>query len=306
MAATERLMKIMHGETLINEPMSKHTTYGIGGPALAYFYPADKEDLTAILKTAHKEAIPLFFTGSGSNLLVSDNGYDGYVISLSRHFRKIEFEGTHVSVESGVMMGRLVRECIHRNLSGVESLIGVPGTVGGALRMNAGAFGYEISNSLVKLNVVTLSGDQKEYLKEEIDFGYRYSSLKDDEIVISASFEFQIGSPEKIKDLRRRSSINRKTSQPLQHRSAGSVFKNPTGHSSAGYYIDQAGLKGTRVGRAEISRKHANFFINHGGASSNDIVKLIRLAKKKVKEQFDVDLELEIKTLGFPPHHFDC
>ncbi len=296
----------MHGEISMHEPMSKHTTYGIGGPALAYFHPADINDLILILKTAYEKSIPVFFAGSGSNLLVSDDGFDGFVISLVRHFRKMEFDNNHVTVESGVMMGHLVRECISRNFSGVESLIGVPGTVGGAIQMNAGAYGHEISNSLKQLKVVTMTGELKEYRKEEIDFGYRYSSLKNDEIVVSASFEFQEGSPDKIQELRNRASESRKASQPLKFRSAGSVFKNPERANSAGYYIDRAGLKGTCEGKAEISTKHANFFINHGGASSEDIAKLIRMARRTVREQFNIELELEIKTLGFPPHYFDA
>jgi UDP-N-acetylmuramate dehydrogenase len=300
------LEKIMNGELLMHEPMAKHTTYGIGGPALAYFYPANADDLVLILKTAHENGIPVFFAGSGSNLLVSDDGFDGFVISLAKYFRKLEFIGKQVLVESGVMMGRLVRECISRKLSGVESLIGVPGTVGGAIKMNAGAYGHEISKSLEKLKVVTVTGDLKEYDRDEIDFGYRYSSLQDDEILISSIFEFEEGIPEKIQELKSIASESRKESQPLKFRSAGSVFKNPEGANSAGYYIDQAGLKGTRSGDAEISTKHANFFVNHGGASSEDIAELIRLAKITVREQFNIELELEIKTLGFPPRYFDA
>lgn len=304
--AAEKLEGIMNGELLMHEPMAKHTTYGIGGPALAYFHPANVDDLVVILKTADEKSIPIFFAGSGSNLLVSDDGFDGFVISLAKYFRKLEINDKHVLVESGVMMGRLVKECISRNLSGVESLIGVPGTVGGAIRMNAGAYGHEISKSLDKLKVVTMTGDLKEYGSDEIDFDYRYSSLQDNEILVSATFEFQEGKREKIQELRSLASKSRKNSQPLKFRSAGSVFKNPTGGNSAGYYIDQAGLKGTRSGNAEISTKHANFFVNHGGASSEDISELIRLAKIAVREQFNIELELEIKTLGFPPNHFDA
>jgi UDP-N-acetylmuramate dehydrogenase len=172
--------------------------------------------------------------------------------------------------------------------------------------MNAGAYGHEISKSLDKLKVVTMTGDLKEYGSDEIDFDYRYSSLQDNEILVSATFEFQEGKREKIQELRSLASESRKKSQPLKFRSAGSVFKNPTGGNSAGYYIDQAGLKGTRSGNAEISTKHANFFVNHGGASSEDISELIRLAKIAVREQFNIELELEIKTLGFPPNHFDA
>ena len=215
-------------------------------------------------------------------------------------------EGTRVYTQSGTMMGHFVKECFKKNLSGVESLVGVPGTVGGAIRMNAGAYGREISNFIRTVDIMTLNGDRKKYLKDAIEFGYRYSSLSDREVILSGEFEFEKGSPEQIRILRDKASQSRKISQPLRIRSAGSVFKNPPGAKGAGYLIDQANLKGTRRGGGEISPKHANFFVNKGNASSEDIAWLIRLARKKVSEKFGVKLELEIETLGFPPDYFDA
>ncbi|MFQ6674295.1 MAG: UDP-N-acetylmuramate dehydrogenase [Fidelibacterota bacterium] len=301
----ESLETILRGSVMWNEPMSQHTSYGIGGPARAFIYPADEDDLASVLKIAHENTIPTYFIGSGSNLLVSDAGFDGWVISLARHFRKMRIKGTRVSAQSGTMMGHFVKECFKENLAGVESLIGVPGTLGGAIRMNAGAYGREISNFLKTVRVMTITGGRKEYGKDELDFGYRTSSLSNREVICSAEFEFEKGSPQNIQLLRNQASRSRKSTQPLRFRSAGSVFKNPSKDNTAGYLIDQAGLKGTRRGGAQISPKHANFFINHENASSQDIVWLIHLARRKVKEKFGIDLELEIKTLGFPPGHFD-
>ena len=299
------LEKNLTGKALWNEPMKGHTSYGIGGPALGLFYPSGERDLSAILVLSRKKSIPVFFAGSGSNLLVSDDGFDGFVISLAKTFKTLEINGGDIYAECGVMMGHFVKKCVGAELTGVESLIGVPGTLGGAIRMNAGAYGREISNFLTDLKVMTLDGDVKQVRRDEVQFGYRHSSLRDDEIVISARFKFEKGTPEEIQQLKSKASQSRKSTQPLRFRSAGSVFKNPP-EKAAGQLIDQAGLKGTRVGGAEISEKHANFFVNHGDASSEDVAELIRLTRRTVKEQFNIELELEIKTLGFSEGAFDA
>ena len=295
---------ITKGIFLKDEAMTRHTSYGIGGPAKAYIIPKDEDDLSNILQFANKYHISTHFVGSGSNLLVSDKGIDGLVITLGKALKHFEIKGTTVFAESGVMLGKMVKECISCHLSGVESLIGVPGTLGGALVMNAGAFGGEISNYLKRVKVMTMSGEEKYYKPGDIKFSYRDSTFPVDEIVISAEFELVQSDAETIAKKRSVASGGRKASQPLKFRSAGSVFKNPS-EGAAGYYIDQAGLKGTKVGNAEISTHHANFFVNHGNAKASDIVELIRIAKKTVNEQFGIMLELEVKTLGFKPGTFD-
>ena len=282
------LNKKVKGSFLTDEPMAKHTSYGIGGPAQAYITPSDQKDLKQILLFAKDNRIKTFFAGSGSNLLVADEGYEGIVITLGKSFTKLNIDGNKVVAEVGVMLGKIVKETIKRNLTGMESMIGVPGTLGGALIMNAGAFGGEISNSLDEITVMLMTGKTKIYQNHDIDFSYRNSTFPKDEIQYD----------------RAKASKGRKDTQPLRFRSAGSVFKNPKPDLAAGYLIDQAGLKGTRVGDAEISTKHANFFINHGKAKAKDIVSLILLAKKVVLEKFDVNLELEIRTLGFAPGTF--
>ena len=294
----KKLRKVVNGSLLENEPMSKHTSYGIGGPALAYITPKDREDLSSILRFALENNLPVYFIGSGSNLLVSDEGINGIVISPAKSLKNLEIEKNLIIAESGVMLGKLVKESIKRNLTGLESLVGVPGTLGGALVMNAGAFGGEISNYLINVDIMTSKGELKTYNANDIDFSYRFSSFSTDEFILLARFELETEKPEIINERRMIASSGRKTNQPLRFRSAGSVFKNPKDHA-AGYLIDKAGLKGKRIGDAEISTHHANFFINHGNASASDITELIRLAKNAVLDEFDIELELEIKTIGF-------
>ena len=300
----ETLSTITKGSFLKDEAMAKHTSYRIGGPANAYITPRDKDDLSQILQFANQHGIATYFVGSGSNLLVADEGIDGLVITLGKSLKRLEITGATVFAESGVMLGKMVKECISRNLSGVESMVGVPGTLGGALVMNAGAFGGEISNYLKHVTVMEMDGQEKQYQPGDISFSYRHSTFPDDEIVISAEFELIQSDKETVQEKRAVASGGRKATQPLKFRSAGSVFKNPK-EGAAGYYIDQAGLKGTKVGDAEISPIHANFFVNHGKAKASDVVALIRLARETVHDKFGIMLDLEVKPLGFKPGTFD-
>ena len=301
----EELEKMVNGTCLLNEPMSRHTSYGIGGPAGAYITPRDQDDLRRILHFADEQNIPVFFIGSGSNLLVADEGINGIVITLIKSFNKLEIKGCHIYAETGVMLGHMVKHCIKQKLTGLETMVGVPGTLGGALMMNAGAFGSEISNCLKNVDVMTLTGEIKQYSVKDIDFHYRHSSFKKDEIIMSANFVLKKATKQEIMNKRAKASAGRKETQPLRFRSAGSLFKNPKKDVAAGYLIDKAGLKGTHRGDAEISKKHANFFVNHGKANAEDIVFLIRLARKTVEKKFGINLELEVKTLGFKPGIFE-
>ena len=300
----DELKSIVEGKLLENEPMSKHTTYGIGGPAMAYITPKDRFDLSNILKFSTKNEIPVYFVGTGSNLLVADNGIEGIVLTPAKSLKQLEIKKNWVVAESGVMLGKLVKECIKHNLTGLESLIGVPGTLGGALVMNAGAFGGEISNFLESVDIMTMIGEINTFSNSDIDFSYRFSSFKKDEFILLARFKLQTEVPEIINHKKLKASSGRKTNQPLRYRSAGSVFKNHKDYA-AGYLIDNAGLKGTKIGDAEISTHHANFFINHGNASASDISALIRIAREAVFKKFDIELELEIQTLGFDPKELE-
>ena len=297
----EMIRNMLESIIIFDEPMAAHTTFGIGGPASCLIYPDNRKELSELLKYATSENIPAFFTGSGSNILVWDEGFDGFVISLRKTFKKLTItKNFQIIAESGVMLGTLVKEAIRSKIGGLESLIGVPGTLGGALIMNAGAFGSEISNYFEEAQTMTLNGYMKTYTKNDMDFSYRHSTFPEDEMLIEATFSCYEGVPKKIQEDRKIASHGRKSNQPLKFRSAGSIFKNPSDTLAAGYLIDKSGLKGTLRGGACISKKHANFIINLGEATAEDVFYLIRLAKEKVAEKFDIKLELEVKLIGFP------
>ena len=296
--------KILTKNFLFNEPMSKHTTYRIGGPAKIYSNPSNKSELIETLKYAKENKWKIYFIGSGSNLLVSDSGINGLVVSIRKNFNQLLIDEGEIFAETGVILGRIVRESIKMNLSGFESLVGVPGTLGGAIIMNAGAFGGEISNYLQSVKAITLNGEEKSYNANDIIFSYRSSTFPKDEILISANFKLKKSSNYEISTKKTKANFGRKSTQPLDFKSAGSVFKNPP-EGAAGYFIDKAGLKGLKIGDAEISRQHANFFVNHGKAKASDLVKLIRIAKEEVKKKYDINLKLEIKTLGFEKGTFE-
>ena len=294
------IFELLKSKILIDESLKKHTTFGVGGLASLFIYPYDISDLKTVLKYSFKNQIKIFFMGSGSNLLISDNGFDGIVICLRKSFKNFEFnDSLEAKIGTGVMLGHIVRTLTKNSVEGLESLIGVPGTLGGALIMNAGAYGSEISNYLVSIKSISLDGKEKIYSKEDLDFSYRHSSIPKDEIVVEAKFKFKFGKLDEIKVQKEKASQSRRINQPLQFRSAGSIFKNPNSKTAAGYLIDQANLKGMRIGDAEISKKHANFIVNHGNASSNNILELIKIIKKEVLNKFKIDLKLEVKLIGF-------
>ncbi len=198
------------------------------------------------------------------------------------------------------MLGTMVKQAMAAEIGGLESLVGVPGTVGGALIMNAGAFGSEISKYFEAAKTMTIGGDIKSYKKGEIEFSYRHSTFPKNEILLEVTFQCKRGKPGEILKERKVASEGRKSNQPLKFRSAGSIFKNPSDTLAAGYLIDKAGLKGAEHGGAAISEKHANFIVNMGGATAADVLYLIKLAKKYVAKKFNINLELEVKLIGFP------
>ena len=294
----ETIKKNILAEVAINEPLSKHTTYGIGGPAEIMVFPENKTDLIQIIRTARKMNQPVSILGSGSNILISDNGIKGVVISLKNTLKLIEIENQKLYAECGSMLGRIVKQAVKHNLIGLENLNGVPGTLGGALVMNAGAWGGEISENLVQVELIDEDGKLRYLQKNEINFSYRQSSFNKKDILLSAEFLLKKADKEIINKNFVEAQTGRKSTQPLNKRSAGSLFKNPKGHS-AGKLIDEAGLKGFSIGQAKISDKHANFFINEGNASSKDMLQLIKKAHQTVKEKFNINLELEVKLMGF-------
>ena len=282
---------------LENEPMQKHTTLGIGGPVDLFILPTNNDMIVDIIKIIGEKDIEFYFLGSGSNILVSDNGIRGVVISLKKSSKQIIFSGDNVFVECGAMLGTFVKQLNKRSIEGYETLIGVPGTVGGALIMNAGAFGAEISNKLISVNTINIKGEKNNYKASDIKFSYRKSSFNKNEILLNAIFKCNVGNQDIIEESKKKASNLRKNNQPLKYRSAGSVFKNPKS-TAAGYLIDKAGLKGKKIGNAQISNKHANFILNLGGAKSSDVMTLIEIIKKEVKSKFNIKLNLEIKIIG--------
>ena len=294
----ETIKKNILAEVAINEPLSKHTTYGIGGPAEIMVFPENKTDLIQIIRTARKMNQPVSILGSGSNILISDDGIKGVVVSLKNTLKLIEIENQKLYAECGSMLGRIVKQAVKHNLIGLENLNGVPGTLGGALVMNAGAWGGEISENLVQVELIDEDGKLRYLQKNEINFSYRQSSFNKKDILLSAEFLLKKADKEIINKNFVEAQTGRKSTQPLNKRSAGSLFKNPKGHS-AGKLIDEAGLKGFSIGQAKISDKHANFFINEGNASSKDMLQLIKKAHQTVKEKFNINLELEVKLMGF-------
>ena len=297
----EQIKKLnLNKETLIleNELLKKHTTFGIGGPARILILPKSNEDIIKLINFSRKNKIDISFIGSGSNILASDEGFDGIIITLKKALNKIKFNNTNVYVQAGAMLGTMVKKAISKGYKGYESLVGVPGTVGGALIMNAGAHGTEISELLISARTLDEYGKINSFNKKDISFSYRNSSFPENEILLDAKFEINKGEKNTIIKKKNDVSKKRKMTQPLKYRSAGSIFKNPENNFAAGYLIDQAGLKGLRIGDAEVSKKHANFIINHGNAKSNEIYKLIKIIQNKVSQEFDVVLKLEIKLIG--------
>jgi len=283
---------------LMNESLKKHTTYGIGGPADLMIFPKSKQDLIKVIEIINENKIQLTILGSGSNVLVSDNGIRGAVISLKNSLKQIEVDDNILYAECGTMLGKIVKHAVKNNLIGLENLNGVPGTLGGALIMNAGAWGGEISENLIHVEVINSKSEIQKIQKKDLNFSYRQSSFNKDDILLSAKFNLKKADKDIIKENFIEAQSGRKKSQPLNKRSAGSLFKNPK-NNSAGKLLDEAGLKGFSIGDAKISEKHANFFINDGDATSKDMLMLIKKAHKEVKDKFNVNLSLEVKLMGF-------
>ena len=295
----EYIINDTNSTVLVDELMTKHTTYGIGGPAEVFVLPSNKEDLIKVFEISKRANQKINVIGSGSNLLVSDNGIKGVVICIKDCLKDLKVNNNKIYAECGVMLGKLVRESVKNNLKGLENLVGVPGTLGGALIMNAGAWGGEVSNCLESVELLYPDNQLVTLLKSEIDFGYRTSSFKNGSILLSAIFDLTLSDENLIKNQSQIAQSGRKDTQPLNYRSAGSVFKNPSKDNPAGMLIDKAGLKGLTIGQAQISEKHANFFVNVGDAKAEEMLALIKKAKSTVKDKFDIEMNLEVKLMGF-------
>jgi UDP-N-acetylmuramate dehydrogenase len=294
----QELRQVFRGEIRTDEPLSKHTSFRIGGPADFYLCPKDLEDLTSAIDFAHSNKLPKFVIGNGTNLLVSDDGIRGIVIDLSQTFNEIESKENSVTAGAGVVLEDLIHYCTERGLSGFESLIGIPGQVGGGIVLNAGAFDTEISDRLSSVRLMDRFGTLERKRKSELTFGYRMTGIPRDTIIVEAQFLLKEGNPKDMEISQNNYLRKRKDKQPLSLPSAGSVFKRPVG-DFAGRLIEDAGCKGLRIGDAMVSRKHANFIVNCRLASAQDVLRLIDEVKERVRKQFQVELELEIHLIGF-------
>jgi UDP-N-acetylmuramate dehydrogenase len=294
----QELRQVFRGEIKTDEPLSKHTSFRIGGPADFYLYPKDLEDLSTVIEFAQNNKLPKFVIGNGTNLLVSDDGLRGIVIDLSQTFKEIESKENSVTAGAGVDLETLIHYCTERGLSGLESLIGIPGQVGGGIVLNAGAFDTEISDRLSSVRLMDRFGVIEKKRKNELTFGYRMAGIPRDVIVVDAAFLLKEGNPKDMEISQNSYLRKRKEKQPLSLPSAGSVFKRPVG-DYAGRLIEDAGCKGLRFGDAMVSKKHANFIVNCRLASAQDVLRLINEIRERVLKQFQVELEPEIHLIGF-------
>ncbi|MGC2424860.1 MAG: UDP-N-acetylmuramate dehydrogenase [Nitrospirota bacterium] len=289
------------GEARLSEPMSEHTSLGIGGPAEAMAFPKNTEELSNLQAKAFANGVPVFILGKGTNLLVLDGGIPGLVINLSKMnwIIKEHAGGDNFAVRSGAgtPLPKLASFCAEEGLSGLEFASGIPGTVGGAVYMNAGAYGYEIKDVLYKIKIVNEGGKIIELASGEIEKKYRHGGVPENTAVTEAWFKLMPGAAEEIKARASEYIGKRKATQPLSAKSAGSTFKNPPG-KKAWQLIEGAGLKGLSVGGAAVSDKHANFFINTGKATAKDFIALMELVKTKVKEKTGIELEPEVRVVG--------
>lgn len=283
---------------LIDEPMSRHTTFRVGGPADFFVTPKAKEEVRNVIRICKEAGMPYYIIGNGSNLLVSDAGYRGVIVQIYKEMNEVKVEGDLVKAQAGALLSGIAAKALGAELSGFEFASGIPGTIGGACVMNAGAYGGEMKDVLESVTVLTGEGKIIELDRNELELGYRTSVIaKKGYIVLGAVLKLERGDGEKIKTYMDELKEKRVTKQPLEYPSAGSTFKRPEGYF-AGKLIEDAGLRGFQVGGAQVSEKHCGFVINRNHATAADIMELMRQVQIRVKENSGVDLEPEVKRLG--------
>lgn len=295
----ERFSNLLGNEKVrINEPMNRHTTFRIGGPADYFLLPSSSEEVKGILEICKEESLQYFILGNGSNLLVSDEGYRGVIIQLYRNYGGLTVEGTEIRAGAGVLLSQIAAAARNESLTGFEFAGGIPGTLGGAVVMNAGAYGGELKDVLKEVVVMDREGNIFTVPVEKLAMGYRTSLVKTaGYLVLEVVISLKKGSQEEIRDTMKDLADRRISKQPLEYPSAGSTFKRPEGYF-AGKLIMDAGLRGYQVGDAQVSEKHCGFVINKGNATAADVLTLIENVREKVQEQFGVTLEPEVKFLG--------
>lgn len=293
-------LKIASEKIKYNEEMKNYTSFKIGGPADCLIKIDNTEDLKEVLNLAQEKQIPLTILGNGSNVLISDKGIEGITLIIKIEKLEIEENGDKikVTVGAGEKNAKIARTFLNQDISGFEEISGIPGTIGGAIRMNAGAHGKEMKDIVKKVKAISYNGEQKEFTNEEMKFEYRRSMLKDEKyIVTEVELELTKGKKEEIQAKMEEYKTFRKEKQPIEYPSAGSTFKRGEDFITA-KLIDEAGLKGYSVGDAEVSTKHAGFVINKGNATSEDVLKLVKYVQEKVYEKFGKKIELEVEIIG--------
>jgi len=277
-----------------NYPLAKRTWYGLGGPADYFLRPKTVEQLKEVVQRCNENDIAIYVMGFGSNLLISDDGLRAAVIKLEAdQFAQIHFDGEQLTAWAGVELSKLVLTCVQKGLSGIEALTGIPGSVGGAVKMNAGGNFGDIGAAVETVTLMDNQGNVFEKSKPELIFDYRLTNITA-KFILSAQSKLSAGDPEQIMRTVKEIWIYKKNNQPLNTTNSGCIFKNPRG-VSAGALIDRAGLKGLQIGGAVVSEKHANFIIAEKGCQSRDVIRLIDAIKQRVQEQFGIELELEIE-----------
>lgn len=294
-----RMMDIIDEKRIYtDEPMKKHTTFRVGGNADFFVVPKTIDEVKRVVMLCMEQDMPYYVLGNGSNLLVGDKGYRGVVIQIYKEMNNIIVEGHKMRVQAGALLSKIGSVALEAGLTGFEFAAGIPGTMGGAVVMNAGAYGGEMKDVLEEVTVLTKEGEVLTLSKEELDMGYRTSVVaKREYIVLEAILVLELGDRDAIKARMDELKVQRTTKQPLEFPSAGSTFKRPEGYF-AGKLIQDAGLRGFQVGGAQVSEKHCGFVINNGNATAADIVELMNQVSERVKDKFGVELEPEVKRLG--------
>ena len=283
--------------TLVHEPMSGHTTLRLGGPADYMVFPRNAEEIAGLFAEAAAHDLPVTVIGHGSNLLVLDGGIRGLVICIGKNMREITLEGNRITAQAGAMLGSVAMEAAEAGLSGLEFASGIPGTVGGGVTMNAGAYDGEMSQVVTRVKGICPDGKAVELSREEMNFSYRHSVVQEKDLIVTeVEFELREGDPAAIRAKMSELNARRAEKQPLDVPSAGSTFKRPQGYYAAAL-IDQCGLKEYSVGGAQVSMKHAGFLVNTG-TSSRDYLELVRKVQQIVEERTGVKLETEIRIIG--------
>ena len=296
MISISEIKQVFKGKISLNERMAPFTTFRIGGVADYFVEPVDTGDVLSILRYLKKKDIPYYVMGNGSNVLISDEGIRGVVINLESGFGYLKHENNKIIAGAGAKIAKFVDFCIQNGYAGVEMIAGIPATVGGALIMNAGAYGGETADHVTEVLVVK-NDELKRLSKDECGFAYRSSALRST-VVLEGIFSLPKGNPVEISKVRKELMLKRNAAQPVEIPNAGCIFKNPAANYAA-KLIEECGLKGTAVGGAMVSPKHSNFIVNYDNATAHDVIELIRLIRQKVHEKTGVELELEVKPIGF-------